>query len=202
MAWSDKDLVSFLELNPELKQLLDQKVETTTFNENVQTVNNHIIDKTVHITEDERNTWNSSLKDSKDYTDTQIKDISGKISQSTSDMSKEVSDHIADKVAHITNEERTKWNSLGDAATSYVDKRINDINFDIKKYIDDSIKGLIADLQNGKISPSTVAGYRILISDSYPDNPVKDHEILLMPSASKIVHFDGLNWIDIYSTYK
>ena len=202
MAWSDKDLVSFVELNPELRQLLDQKVEISTYNDTVKELDNHIADKVVHITEDERNTWNNSLSEANAHLDSIDRDINTKITNSVTEISTNMSNHINDRKIHISPEDRSYWNSIAESANRYTDSEIMKLSSELRSYMDESIRNLTTKLLSGQLSPITANGCRITISNSYPSNPVKDHEILLMPAKSKICHFNGLNWVDIYSIYK
>ena len=160
MAWSNNDLISFLELNPELQEILNHKVDTSLYaidianltkriTDNATKIDNHINDNIRHITADERTRWNASKNDaintSKAYTDGEIAKIDlgytdgDKLLKDLIDsLNSDLESHISNTGIHVTVADKINWNSSLASAKSYTDSKVSVLTNSINSHIGDS----------------------------------------------------------------
>lgn len=206
MSWTEADKVSFLELNPELRSILEDLITRDQFNQVVNGFNSHVDNKDVHITADERVKWNSNLTDAKKYVDEAILklgDFGGvDVKKYVDDVKTTVDSHSTNSDIHVSKEDKDRWDKSSGDNTKYTDKAISDLETKLMKYIDDVLSTIISKLQSGSISTSRVNGIRVTISNDPPTEPELYKEMWIAPAKSLMYQYGPQGWTPIYPVYR
>lgn len=131
MSWSDKDRISFKDLQEDLQDLINSKVSSDAFAQSNRTIDSHITNEEIHVTQSDKDTWNQMLAAAKTYAAALVKNTQTIIKTDITTVSDDMKVHMADNVIHITKGDRDKWDAMYDNSKEYTDN--------IKKELQQSI---------------------------------------------------------------
>lgn len=188
MAFNKENKVTYAELAPSLQEMINKKLNDYDFSR-------HINDKIVHITEAEREYWNSLEKKAREYTDSVISNIVGSTAEQIEKLKKGQSgfgsllDNIAKCLLESDFEEWKKslnrvafsgsYNDLKDlpSAMSYSDSANN------ANHAKEADHALTADhaksVESAEFAKNSalVNNIRVTVGPTAPTNPINDREI-------------------------
>ena len=104
------ELASAIKDNEDLLEIIKKAVEESAKKEELTA---HENDETVHVTEQERKSWNDSNSKKHDHDNKSILDI---ITQSLVTAWNDAVDHITDGIRHVTSQDKELWNKVSDKA--------------------------------------------------------------------------------------
>ena len=195
MTWTNKDLISLYETNPDFRAFLD----TLATKRDLGTLRDDFIDhdnnQTRHITTEERKRWNQMYDDAKSYIDLMLDDIRQKMQQENSVVDANLAKHVQNTIVHVTAAERSKWNGLLPSAKSYADDKMSSAVTAANKYTDEALARFQEKIDANEVVVSRVNGVRITVAANPPTkNLVEGGEIWLSTNDGKIRYFYSNAW--------
>ena len=196
MAFDKINKVSEQELTPELQEKINSKCSNDNFL-------NHKNNTDFHITPEERNAWNSSLKDAKVYTDTLVAQVVGNgVSETTN-----LTDLLDRKVNSVDfNSFKAtlagvafsgSYNDLLDKPSSvaYSQDANHAFAADRATTADKATTASNADYATNAGNSATVGGVRITIGANPPSSPINDKEIWIDTANQAFKYYHGNAWL-------
>lgn len=178
MAFDKINKVSEQELTPDLQELINSKCATEYFEQ-------HKTNNTIHITAQERDTWNSSLNNAKEYTDSTLAKIVGTGVSGDTDITKLLSTKVNNNDFNIFKGTLSSiafsgsYNDLLDKPSSvaYSQDANHAFAADKATNADHADSASTADYATSAGNSATVGGIRITIGTTAPSSPVNNKEL-------------------------
>ena len=162
--FQDINKVSYEELTPELKKIIDDKAEQLT-------LTYHTTDSVVHITDVERANWNAIRDDIKRHIDDVFATIIGDTSSVGTDLVQLINKKLDSSIF-----------------SSFVDKLPMVAKTGSYNDLDDKPSNVsYSDTANLAYDAKKINGVRITLGDTAPSEPIEGKEIWLDPSGGKLI---------------
>ena len=190
MAWTPKDLIGILELNPELRAYFESFATKDQMQGFMTGLQEHESNKNIHVTREEKASWNGFINNLNNLT----QQVKQEVQSNVNELQTSVDNHKNNTNIHVTLEEKHRWDEMADPTGEGINGIISNKFENAKAYTDAAVNNLKQALQNGNIEIPFVNGIRFSIGDAQPSNPEEQKDLWINTTTNRIYFFSNSRW--------